>query len=1564
MRIHFVFIKTQIIVNTVNKILTVVVLFQETCNKGEIMIKYKNLFSLLFQIALTHKKTLKIFKFSKWVFAASLIFSSTAFAQIAFTDLLALQNIKPGLWRITQPVLTPAGLVSTVNNYCATKEDIQQALSGDDQYQSHCTVNNILNTAQEAKFSVYCPPLGPLPELSYSYQIRRLNASEIAISNTLSSSYNTEYKNIGTCRPEEENECKADSLGSDGLSTPNPIVPATGDKLKFETDFIDQGPHPLTWRRYYNSNEPALLQSELSQWQHNHAAQASAGDSTAYVRLPQGRARAFAREDASQPFAATNSADRLDVLADGTLKYQSNEDNSSWQFDAAGKVLSVTQRNGWVMNYSYNAAGQLSQITNKFGRSLLLAYNGSGLISQVTQPDGRLITYQYAVGLDNIARLSRVIYPDSRNKIYHYENPSFPNALTGVTDENNTRLATYTYDSQGRATSSELAGAVARYSVSYPTSEGAPTQVTDPLNTNRTYNYSTNFNRLSVTGGNKPSGQGLRDAANRIQNPLGLVDSETDYLGFITTTSWDTTRRLPTQVVRASGTPAEQTVQTQWHPTLRLPTLVTEAGRTIAMTYNALGNKLTETITDESLVPNTVRTTAWTYNAQGLVATERAPNNAVTAYTYDSAGNPLTMRNALGHITTMAYAGADGQAGRVTSMTAPTGLVTNYTYDLRGRLLTLTQTAGASALATLYTYTPSGQLASAALPSGHAISYSYDAAQRLTGWQDNRGATGVYTLDAMGNRTTEQIKNSAGQVVWQLARSINALNRVASETVGNAAGTVNSNQLMTYGYNANGSLTSEANGLQQATTYGLDGLRRVTQITNAANASAALAYNALDAVTSASDFKGVVTTTPRDALGNAVSTTSPDAGAQTAQYDALGLPKQIVDALGQATSITRDALGRPTSIVHADGRNTTLRYDLTGATYNAAGFANASKGYLSEIADTTDNTKYLRDGFGRVVRKTQQLAPFAAGTAKNIQYSYASGPTGNGNGQLNSITYPNGTKVSYLFSPAGQISQVNWGNNPLVANIQYTPLGQPASWVWQFADTNATTSLTATLAYDTAGRVVATELSTYTYDAAGRITSLSQQLYSPFNSVSTSTAVTATTYNFTIGYDNLGRIDYFRNNNRAYNAGFSYDANGNRTTSYGADSGGGASRTYTVDPNSNRLLGFNQTLIAAANRSAAINVSYTYDANGAMLSDGLRRYEYDAANRLANVTTGAGVDAPTTRYVHNALGQRLFKTEPQFAPVASGSDPANPGVMQTLLNFFGSLWGGSTTPLAPSVSDKLGFQYYYDEDGSLLYEAGTGGASSTGSAHYVYLPTPNGPMPIAFYNGSRHYAVHTDHLNTPRRLTQSDKKVAWQWAFSAFGDEQPTTGRNRFVDTTNSPSLGTTTIADVTFNLRYPGQYFDKESGLSYNWMRSYSPDTGRYTQSDPIDLQGGWNRFGYAAANPLTNIDPDGRIAFAIPPIVTWLVGGGTAATGWGTAAVGATAVVGISTISGSTNRVGPSWPSWPPVPPNDRSCPPSGGGGDPCYEQCKHLLPSPSGDLQASEYRACYRKCKGSLF
>ena len=136
-------------------------------------------------------------------------------------------------------------------------------------------------------------------------------------------------------------------------------------------------------------------------------------------------------------------------------------------------------------------------------------------------------------------------------------------------------------------------------------------------------------------------------------------------------------------------------------------------------------------------------------------------------------------------------------------------------------------------------------------------------------------------------------------------------------------------------------------------------------------------------------------------------------------------------------------------------------------------------------------------------------------------------------------------------------------------------------------------------------------------------------------------------------------------------------------------------------------------------------------------------------------------------------------------------------------------------------------------------------------------------MPVAAIYGTKHYAIQSDHLNTLRRLIQSDGQVAWQWAYSAFGEEKPTIAKNRFANTDLNQSFGSTSVAAVTFNLRYPGQYFDQESGLHYHYHRSYSATVGRYTQSDPIGLDGGWNRFGYSKQNPLSFTDPTGKVAW-----------------------------------------------------------------------------------------------------
>jgi RHS repeat-associated protein len=102
-------------------------------------------------------------------------------------------------------------------------------------------------------------------------------------------------------------------------------------------------------------------------------------------------------------------------------------------------------------------------------------------------------------------------------------------------------------------------------------------------------------------------------------------------------------------------------------------------------------------------------------------------------------------------------------------------------------------------------------------------------------------------------------------------------------------------------------------------------------------------------------------------------------------------------------------------------------------------------------------------------------------------------------------------------------------------------------------------------------------------------------------------------------------------------------------------------------------------------------------------------------------------------------------------------------------------------------------------------------------------------------------------LHTPRAITNAANDVVWKWDSAPFGD-------------TPANDKPTATLPAFTFNHRFPGQYFDEETGLHQNWHRDYDPVLGRYVQSDPIGLRGGVNTFAYATASPLNRKDPRGQ--------------------------------------------------------------------------------------------------------
>ena len=175
--------------------------------------------------------------------------------------------------------------------------------------------------------------------------------------------------------------------------------------------------------------------------------------------------------------------------------------------------------------------------------------------------------------------------------------------------------------------------------------------------------------------------------------------------------------------------------------------------------------------------------------------------------------------------------------------------------------------------------------------------------------------------------------------------------------------------------------------------------------------------------------------------------------------------------------------------------------------------------------------------------------------------------------------------------------------------------------------------------------------------------------------------------------------------------------------------------------------------------------------------------------------------------------------------------------------------------------------YHYDQWDHLIAETTTANIPLKTYAYRDDVPVAqieHGSTPKVVY-------LHTDNLGTPRAGRDSQRLTVWSWNSDAFGSTLA-----------NSDPDGNSVL--TTVNLRFPGQYYDAESGLHYNNQRFYDPKLGRYLQSDPIGLEGGINTYAYVANNPLLYTDP-----FGLNP--------GAAAGAF----VGSIALPGVGTVAGA---------------------------------------------------------------
>lgn len=1219
----------------------------------------------------------------------------------------------------------------------------------------------------------------------------------------------------------------------------NPIDVVTGEKVQFDVDWADVGVHALDFARRYGSYGSDIPAAGLgTHWTHNWASRLSVDGEQARIAHGVDGSIIFTRHAATGGWLALGTGDTL-TQQGADLSYYRADDESRWLFSADGRLQAVSDRSGRRYTLAYDAAGQLTAVTNAFGRNLQFAYDGAGRLARVTVPGGQAISFAH----DTSGRLAAVTHADGATESYHYEDSRWPEALTGVTVPGGQRVSAFTYDAQGRATSTQHAGGAQTYTVSYeqatvvgstltaewnidPAVFQSVSYVTDPLGTQRMFTWQGGDGSVQLSSSDRPVPGS--QVASRSFGPGQLIATESDFMAVQTLYTWDANRKLNLSTVRAANRPEAQTERVEWHPVLRLPVLVTRNGLATSYTYDERGNVLTEIARDPAT--GLARTWSWIYNDKGLAVAMTDPRGGVWRYSYDEAGNLIAVTDPLQRATVFTH----DAAGRTLTQVEPGGLKTSYAYDARGRLASYSQGDASASLA----YTAAGLLESVALTNGYRVSYVYDTAGRLTTLLDNQGASVSYALDRAGNVVREEVRGG-GRIEQVVSRVVDALDRVIA--VQGSLG-----QTTQIGYDANGAPVSVTDPLNQATRQTLDGLQRTIAATVADGTTMTQSWNAHDQVTEVRDFKGVATRFTYNVFGEVMSETSADIGTIEYTRDASGSPTQIRDAKGQISRLERDALGRIIRIQYSAEHEVAF-------TYNAAG-------HVVEIDDPSGGTTLERDAQGRITTKTQRTKDDPRHPSRfRVRYAYS-------NGDLTGVTYASGLKVTYSRS-AGRITGIEVqppGRNPMpfIVDLTHTALGQPRSWAWP-------SGAAASRSFDTDGRMTSNEFASYTYDAAGRITSVSQQLLATRSGAQ----VVRVPVTWLAGYDSRDRLVSF--DRPGEQTRFTYDANSNRLTSMQAVRGDAdldlaprgdhrnrnVAQSLKVDPASNRLLGFTQTVTTLQNdqpRSIVTTpVTYGIDANGSMTSDGLRTFDHDAAGRLAGVRFLLDGEPATISYLHNALGQRVFKSEPQGDDTQPREEVLGEGFVAWLRSNFSWLF----TP-AGKARANAGRAFVYGDEAlpawALLGEYDSAISIDRGPHEYIWLPTENGgAILVGLYSRGRFYAVHTDHLGTPRLVVDERNKPVWQWPYSAFGNNEPIgwlTGSSG-----KEPSTLKAVKPLIELNLRFPGQYADAETGLAYNLHRSYLASQGRYTQSDPIGLAGGLNGYLYAEANPLSFTDPLG---------------------------------------------------------------------------------------------------------
>jgi RHS repeat-associated protein len=666
-------------------------------------------------------------------------------------------------------------------------------------------------------------------------------------------------------------------------------------------------------------------------------------------------------------------------------------------------------------------------------------------------------------------------------------------------------------------------------------------------------------------------------------------------------------------------------------------------------------------------------------------------------------------------------------------------------------------------------------------------------------------------------------------------------------------------------YDAVGNLITKTDENSNVTAFSYDALNRLKTVTYPAAGDTRYTYDSRNNLTSITDANENVTTYAYDNLNRLISITSPDTGTTTYTYDANGNMITKTDANGLTTTYLYDALNRLIAIQFPDPTQNIYYY------YDDPRLQNSS-GKLTAVTDSSGTVWYDYDKMRRIITQTKQVNNLDYRT----EYSYDL------NGNISTTSYPGGRKIMYTYDRNNKVSAVaetvSGATRQLADNVIYAPFGDIISITY---GNGITTTKTYDNRYRLNGMIIGTlKQFSYAKDNSGGVAAIINNL----NPAENKSYAYDSLYRLTLAAGPWGVITY------------EYDNAGNRTYET-TDTG---STTYNYIAN----------MLTGSSGEKTFNIGH--DNNGNTVSDNTRQYIYNQNQRLARV-----IDADTvlSEYVYNGEGQRVKKIingqTTIFLYDHQGLQIAESNNSGTITNEYVYLNGSPLAKIEGVVSgtglntpeprfnasmsldvktSSLGtswLKYYYTRirlelistsitgltiagNTAVIMGVGTvnkvtGTSREAFAGNFTATITNGSPdaMSIAIYkpdgtlyynassqavnrgdfivDGSKIYYYHNDHLGTPMMMTDGNGTKVWEGEFLPFGETLSIAGT-------------------VTNNLRFPGQYYDAETGMHYNWYRDYKPEIGRYIEADPIGLKWGENHlYNYAGNNPLNMTDANG---------------------------------------------------------------------------------------------------------